>query len=548
VTFPVPSLASAVIDLQALFVKHRYDEAIIFGHAKDGNLHFLLTQGFSDAAEIERYERFMDDCVELVVKKYDGSLKAEHGTGRNMAPFVETEWGSDAYAVMKEVKALVDPDGLLNPGVIINPDPRAHVTNLKSLPEVEDEVDRCIECGFCESHCPSRDLTLTPRQRIVVRREMKRSGNTNGALRDAYEYDALDTCATDGLCAVACPVRIDTGQLTKRLRASGHSAMAHRTAAWTARHFRATGTLVRTSLAAGRRINTLAGRDVMGALTRRARSLTRRSLPAWIEPMPGAASSLPVTDPAHAAAVYFPSCVTRTLGESEGANGAGSTAALFVAVAGRAGLPLHIPADTDRHCCGQPYSSKGFPDAHAIAINDTVAGLWEASRHGEIPIVVDTSPCTYSLRSREGLTPENRDRAARLRILDGVEFFATEVLPKLTIHRRTTSVTLHPVCSLVKMGLAPQLTTIASACSDRVFIPPSTGCCGFAGDRGWLLPELTAAATASAAVEVKATAADGWYSSSRTCEIGMARATGKPYRSWIHLLDWATRESLIPNP
>jgi D-lactate dehydrogenase len=219
-----------------------------------------------------------------------------------------------------------------------------------------------------------------------------------------------------------------------------------------------------------------------------------------------------------------------------------STAAQFVAVAARARLPLYIPADTDRHCCGQPYSSKGFPDAHAIALNATVAGLWDASRHGEIPIVVDTSPCTYSLRSREGLTPENCDRAARLRILDGVEFFATEVLPKLTIHRRAASVTLHPVCSLVKMGLAPQLTTIAAACSDRVFIPPSTGCCGVAGDRGWLLPELTAAATAAPAAEVRATPADGWYSSSRTCEIGMTRATGHTYRSWIHLLDWASRE------
>ena len=73
---------------------------------------------------------------------------------------------------MMRLKALVDPGRPAQPGRLVNHDPHAHVKDLKSLPEVEEEVDRCIECGFCESHCPSRDLTLTPRQRIVVRREM----------------------------------------------------------------------------------------------------------------------------------------------------------------------------------------------------------------------------------------------------------------------------------------------------------------------------------------------------------------------------------------
>jgi D-lactate dehydrogenase len=541
VTFPVPALADAVIDLQALFVKHGYDDAIIFGHAKDGNLHFLLTQGFADRAEIARYERFMDDTVELVVRKYDGSLKAEHGTGRNMAPFVETEWGTDAYVIMKAVKALVDPEGLLNPGVIINPDPKAHVKDLKSLPEVEDEVDRCIECGFCESHCPSRDLTLTPRQRIVVRREMKRNGMRGGPLEDAFAYDAIDTCATDGLCALACPVRIDTGQLTKRLRAAGHSSAARSTAAWTARHFGLTQALARAGLSAGAGMGAVLGRGTVGALSRGARRIVGRALPEWIEPMPSAAPRLPATNGDRPAAVYFPSCVTRTVGAMPGEGEDASTAAAFVAVAARAGRTLQIRSDVEQYCCGQPYSSKGFPEAHAIAINAAVEALWNATRQGEIPVIVDTSPCTYSLKSQEGLSPENKDRHARMRMLDGVEYFAAEILPALTVRRRAASVTLHPVCSLSKMGLTPQLTAIAKACSDRVFIPPSSGCCGFAGDRGWLLPELTASATAAAAAEVRAMPADGWYSSSRTCEIGMTRATGKPYRSWIHLLDWATR-------
>jgi D-lactate dehydrogenase len=542
VAFPVAVLAAAVGDLQALFRRHGYDDAIVFGHARDGNLHFVLSQSFGTGRAVQQYARFMDDVVRLVVERYDGALKAEHGTGRNMAPFVEAEWGPEAYALMAALKSLVDPAGLLNPGVILNPDPRAHLSNLKSLPEVEEEIDRCIECGFCESHCPSRDLTLTPRQRIIVRREMARSPASRAALDEAFAYDGLDTCATDGLCAVACPVRIDTGHLTKRLRASRHSAAAHRAAAWTATHFAATTRIARAALSAGRAAEAVAGARVVARLTGAAARLAGGAAPRWVEPMPRTAPPLPLGRPAAPAAVYFPSCLTRTLGAFDGQHTSPATADAFLAVAARAGLPLRIPDGIEDCCCGTPYSSKGFPDAHAIAVNRAIERLWRASGDGALPVVVDTSPCALALRSRDGLTGANRDRHARMQIVDAVEFFASRVLPALTIARRRERVILHPVCSLVKMGLTPALVAIAGACSDRVFVPPSAGCCGFAGDRGWLVPELTASATAAEAREVAAAAAEGHYSSGRTCEIGMTRATGREYRSWIHLLEEATRE------
>ncbi len=541
VTFPVEALPTAVVELQGLFRRHHYPEGIIFGHAKDGNLHFLITQSFGDAAAIRQYSDFMDDLVELVVKRYDGALKAEHGTGRNMAPFVETEWGEDAYDIMKRIKALADPDGFLNPGVLINPDPRAHVSNLKPLPEVEEEIDRCIECGFCESYCPSRGLTLTPRQRIVVRRAMERPGADVPALRRAFVYDAVETCATDGLCAVGCPVRIDTGQLTKRFRAASHSWMSREIAAWTASHFSITERGVRAALHAGHIASALLGRRAQAALP-------------WLTaplPRPARGSNGGQTGvkqgsdrgqtPVVAAAVYFPSCVSRTIGPLPGETTELSQADAFVTVAARAGVDLRVPADSGGRCCGMPYSSKGFPRAHAIAANATVEKLWEWSSHGELPVVIDTSPCTYSLRSGDGLSVENGERLTKMRILDALEYFPQTVLPSLEVKRRASRVTLHPVCSVVKMGLTPQLTAIARACSDAVFIPPSTGCCGFAGDRGWLVPELTESATRDEAAEVRAAPSDGYYSSSRTCEIGMSRATGFTYRSWIHLVEWATR-------
>ncbi len=205
VAFPIAALADATLDLQALLRRHGYDEAIIFGHALEGNLHFVFTQDFGDQAEIDRYARFMDDVCDLVVKKYDGSLKAEHGTGRNMAPFVEMEWGKEAADLMRTIKRLFDPDNLLNPGVILNDNPAAHLENLKPMPAAEDIVDRCIECGFCEPLCPSHRLTLSPRQRIVSVRELARRAAAGN--RPAASARTTPTWASTPAPAAACARR-----------------------------------------------------------------------------------------------------------------------------------------------------------------------------------------------------------------------------------------------------------------------------------------------------------------------------------------------------
>jgi D-lactate dehydrogenase len=527
IAFPIASLADAVVDLNRLFDKHGYNEGIVFGHAKDGNLHFVITQSFRDADAVARYARLMDDVVELVVRRYDGVLKAEHGTGRNMAPFVEAEWGPEAYALMKSVKELVDPGGLVNPGVIINSDPLAHLKNLKPIPSVEEEVDKCTECGFCEPHCPSRDLTTTPRQRIVVRREIERlrlSGGAGGdlaALEAAFPYDVLDTCATDGLCATACPVSIDTGRLTKRFREARHSAASRRIARWTVKRFALVERLVRLALQAGR----------LGHLFKES-----------IEPIPAPAKSeLPRTRRDGAAAIYFPSCLSRALGALPGEPEAASVPEAFVTVAARAGVALHVPEDVRGSCCGMPYSSKGFAQAHALAANATVARMWDWSSRGELPIVIDTSPCTYAIRLGQDLDNKNRERLSKMQVFDGVEFFADVVLPRLTVTRKAGAVALHPVCSLTKMSLAPKLEVLGRACSDSALVPASAGCCGFAGDRGWLVPELTASATSAEAAEILASGSAELYSSSRTCEIGLTRATGIVARSFIHLIERATR-------
>jgi D-lactate dehydrogenase len=549
VAFPIERLADAAVDLIRLFKEHDYPEAILFGHAKDGNLHFVITQSFNDPAAVDKYKRFIDAVVDLVVKRYDGALKAEHGTGRNMAPFVETEWGPEAKAVMARLKALVDPQGLLNPGVILNADPQAHVKGLKALPAVEEEVDKCIECGYCEPKCPSRELTLTPRQRIVVRREMTRLGLTGedpalkASLQDAYRYMAVDTCAADGLCATACPVSIDTGALTKRLRRLSHSARANALALRIARHFGRVEPMVRLGLRSGHLVQSLLGPGAMAALTRLLRAAAGTATHQWSQEMPRPAKAkLPATAAEGAQAVYFPACISRLMGALPGEPADLSLPEALVALANRAGVPVHIPDDPQGVCCGVPFSSKGYAEAHAHTVNQAVERFWRWSREGRLPVVMDTSPCTYGLKTcRPYLTPGNQARFDRLRILDSIEFVHDQLLPRLAVKRKLGSVVLHPVCSVTKMDLTPKLEAIARACAEEVVVPRDAGCCAFAGDRGFLFPELTASATRHEAEEVCARDFDGHFSSSRTCEVGMTRATGRIYRSYLFMLEAATR-------
>jgi D-lactate dehydrogenase len=542
VVFPVEELAEGVGGLQDLFVEHDYDDAIVFGHAKDGNLHFVLIQAFESAPDVERYDAFMNDLAGLVVGRHGGALKAEHGTGRNMAPFVETEWGSEAFEIMRDVKRLIDPDDLLNPGVIINDDPRAHVTDLKDLPTIEPEVDQCIECGFCESECPSRELTLTPRQRIVVRRAMariRRDDPGSPVLREIeadYVYDGVETCAADGMCATACPVAIDTGTLVKRLRCDSRSTAAHEMAVIAANRFGLVETAARATLRAARFSRAVLGNRSTVGLSRIAGALL--GTPQLNDDLPGPAGPLPSgATRDDAGAVYFPSCVVR-VAETAREN---PLPHALVDVSRRAGVELYLPEGVRGTCCGMAFSSRGYRRAYADAVNHAVESLWTWSDHGRLPVVVDTSPCAHTLKQvRPDLAETNRNRFDELRILDGIEFAHDHLLPRLEAVAPRSAVALHPVCSVVKMNLVEKLRAVARHVADPE-IPIAAGCCGFAGDRGFAVPELTAAATRYEAIEVRSRSYAGYYSSSRTCEIGLTRATDKPYRSFWHLLDEATR-------
>jgi D-lactate dehydrogenase len=519
VCVPPARIAECVRDVQALLGKHGFLPGTA-GHASAGNLHFMLTPVLGDPADRERYDAFITDMIELIVEKYDGSLKAEHGTGRNMAPFVEREWGAKATELMWRIKALCDPDGVLNPGVVLNRDPGIHLKDLQTTPPIEDEATTCVECGFCEPVCPSRWLTTTPRQRIVLRREMARQpagSPVTAALLAEYEYDSLQTCAADGSCKLVCPVGIDTGKMVKEFRAREHGPRSAKAAERVAARWAAVERISRLGLRAP---------GPARAASRAARALLDAELvPELPRDAPPPAPPLPATTRTGAAAVYLPACINRIFGPP--AHVQGSLPEALVRVSARAGMPVWIPDDVAGHCCGVPFGSKGYTAAEEAMRTRTLAALDRWTDGGKLPVVIDANSCTHGLRE------------AQVEVLDAIEW-VQRLLPSLDVRRRAGSVAVHPTCSARHMGLVHRLEEVVTALADEVVIPAAATCCGFAGDRGMLHPELTAAATADEAAELAGRTFDAHVCGNRTCEIGLTEATGKPYASFVHLLDQLT--------
>ena len=547
VCFPPERLAQGARDVQELLAKHGFIPGVA-GHAAHGNLHFTLVADFGDAEGRSRYAAFMTELVELVIKKHDGSLKAEHGTGRNMAPFVVPEWGEKATAMMWLIKKLADPHGILAPDVILTHNQSLHLENLKSFPQIEGVTgsSQCIECGFCEPVCPSRNVTMTPRQRIVVRREMARQKADSAMLarlQQEYQYDGIETCAGDGTCAIPCPIGINTGALIKEFRALENGPTGEAVALRAAQHWQTIERVSRVSLRGAHAFSSVFGVKPLTALAATARSVVSPDLlPAVPGPMPRAAASLPETVRSGAAAVYFCACINRMFGRDPDGPARPSLAATFVALSRRAGKPLWIPPDVAGLCCSTPWKSKAYREGHKYMAQAVAAALWRWSDGGVLPIVVDAASCTLGLSEDVAtlLEGKQREQYESLKIVDSIAW-CRDLLPNLTISRTLRRVAVHPTCSTTHLGLADTLKQIAARLADEIEVPIGTTCCGTAGDRGLLHPELVVSATREVRAVLDARPCDAYVSANRTCEMGLRHATGRPYESFIFLLEELSR-------
>ena len=540
VAFPLDKLADAALELQSLFAKYHYDEAIIFGHSLEGNLHFVFNQDFSDKKEVQRYKAFMDEVIEMTAGKYKGSLKAEHGTGRNMAPFVKYEWGEKAYTMMEEIKNIFDPENILNPGVILNDDKNIHVKNLKPLPQARDIIDKCIECGFCENSCPSRDLTLTPRQRITTYREiakLSRSGkdvHRKNELIESFQYYGEETCATDGLCAIACPVDIDTGKLIKELRADEISNTGESVGKVIGNNLSTLLAIMKVGLNFVHFFHVLFGTKTIEMLAKFKKKLFGKNFPLWNRWMPKAADKLLpeiISESNEKRVVYFPSCISRTMGNPKGSKTDESLTTVTHRLLVKAGYDIVYPKGLDNLCCGMPWLSKGHNEEGNKKSDELIAELISISENGKYPILYDTSPCLQTTKKRIELKGGNS-----LEIYEPVEFISDYLLDELELIKQEKTITVHVTCSSTKMGLTDKFIKVAEACVTDVIIPENVTCCGFAGDRGFNFPELNESALKDLKPQLTESCHEG-YSNSKTCEIGLSYNSGIEYRSIIYLVD-----------
>ena len=541
VAFHIEDLPEATADLQQLLEKHGYPDACIYGHALEGNYHFIINQSFDTREQVAQYESLMNEIKTLVVDKYDGSLKAEHGTGRNMAPFVQYEWGEKAFALMKEIKSLFDPKNLLNPGVIFNDDPHCHIRHFKPMPLTNEHVDKCIECGFCEVNCLTAGFTLSSRQRIVAQREITRIKNIPEQqerlkrLKKQYAYAGNDTCAGDGLCATSCPMNINTGHLTHDLRAEllPQDSIGYQLGMWTANHFAGVKAMLRPVLTLADTAHSIIGTRNMTALAKGLRSVSGNSIPLWTSAMPKAYTPKATGSlKSELKVVYFPSCLNQTMGTAHSSPDHTPLVDKTVALLEKAGYEVIFPSNMNKLCCGTIWESKGMPEIADRKAAELEEALYIATENGRYPVLCDQSPCLYRMRNT----------IKRIKLYEPAEFILTFLCDKLEFTPIKQPVAIHITCSMKKMKLEKQLIALAGLCSEKVLVPEEVGCCGFAGDKGFTHPEVNAYALRKLRPQLEKAGIEVGYSNSRTCEIGLTTNSDIPYLSIVYLVDQCTKQ------
>ena len=588
VAFPIESLPEATVRLQKLIADHGYADACIYGHAFEGNYHFILNQSFAEKAEVDRYAEMMRDVAKLVVEDYDGSLKAEHGTGSNMAPFVRYEWGDKAYEVMRELKAIFDPEGLLNQGVIFNDDPECFIKCLKPLPVLNYDFDsvpdgghylmdpslstaketieqvkranKCIECGFCEVNCMSCGLTLSSRMRIAVQREIRELETTGtdpkrvATLRRQYKYYGDQTCATDGLCSTSCPMKINTGELTHLIRQldMNNSKLGYRVGEFAADHMAGIKSGLRVVLDVAHTAHVTLGSTLM---THVCRTMNKMGMPLWTTAMPkkhrqpkksdltqfiieksiphhqDSDNPLPYnSNSSSLKVVYFPSCINQTMGQSKNGGKIHDLVDEVIQLMAKAGYEVIFPEGMEKMCCGQIWESKGMLDIADRKSAELEAALWKASEQGKYPVLCAQSPCLHRMKKV----------MKKMHLYEPAEFIMKYLVPRLDFHPIDRHIALHLTCSTREMGVDKDMIALARMCSNNVYLPEGVGCCGFAGDRGFTFPEMNKYALRKLRPQIEANHIEVGYSNSRTCEIGLETNTGIPYMSIVYLVNECT--------
>lgn len=507
ICFPISTFAQGIDSITKLFEKFNF-QGIIFGHALSGNVHFIITPNLNDEKESQAFGEFMEAMVDSVIS-LQGSTKAEHGTGRMIAPFVEKEWGAKAYAINRRIKEIFDPHSLINPDVIISDNPQIHTQNLKQSSEVEDFINQCMECGFCEKVCPSRELTLTPRQRIAVRKEIARleallAESTKSTqkpahiqaqleeLKKGYQYFGIDTCATCSMCSLSCPLEIDSGKIASKLSPATKGTFSRFVATQSAKHFSTTLSLAKGGLRIANFSSNIVGKNTLSNLSKK-----MSFLPYIPHSLPRAnAYRLESKDSnaqSQVAIIYFSTCINRSFAPQSSLKDTRALQEVFESLCEKARVSVVYPQNLSNLCCGKAY--KDYPQSAKLKRKEVYRALESSVKElqskgvEQIHIVCDHSACSYELKN--GL----KELDSTLTILDMPECIESTLLPRLHITPLDEDIALYAMCATRKGKWDKSLESIAKTCTNgEVIVHSKTQCCGFAGNKGFICSELNASA------------------------------------------------------
>lgn len=550
ICFPISTFAQGIDSITKLFEKFNF-QGIIFGHALSGNVHFIITPNLNDEKESQAFGEFMEAMVDSVIS-LQGSTKAEHGTGRMIAPFVEKEWGAKAYAINRRIKEIFDPHSLINPDVIISDNPQIHTQNLKQSSEVEDFINQCMECGFCEKVCPSRELTLTPRQRIAVRKEIARleallAESTKSTqkpahiqaqleeLKKGYQYFGIDTCATCSMCSLSCPLEIDSGKIASKLSPAAKGTFSRFVATQSAKHFSTTLSLAKGGLRIANFSSNIVGKNTLSNLSKK-----MSFLPYIPHSLPRAnAYRLESKDSnaqSQVAIIYFSTCINRSFAPQSSLKDTRALQEVFESLCEKARVSVVYPQNLSNLCCGKAY--KDYPQSAKLKRKEVYRALESSVKElqskgvEQIHIVCDHSACSYELKN--GL----KELDSTLTILDMPECIESTLLPRLHITPLDEDIALYAMCATRKGKWDKSLESIAKTCTNgEVIVHSKTQCCGFAGNKGFICSELNASALRELSEFYKDRKLRFGFSSSSTCEIGLNDKTNITWQNLIYLVD-----------
>ncbi len=506
VAVDILKLPSLVKDLKVLFTEYNYNEAAIFGHVLAGNIHFVLTLNLADKEQVILYDEFMHKLADLVAVKYNGSLKAEHGSGRNISPFAIVEWGQKCWDMMWQIKNLFDPKNILNPDVKLTRDNTLHIKNLKKLRSVDDEIDKCMECGFCEPVCPSRNLTLTPRQRNTVARKINSlQGEEKQRWQKDFDYYGVETCATTSLCKTRCPVDIDTGAFILKQKNLHNKAVNHAKEIFIAKQ----------KVKAGNIAGSIVGKSNLMKITKSIHSKFN-SIPIYLDTMPKVQNTKFENTIENATnskkVLLIPACPNKIFAGSYNSEKYPSQLILE-----RLGFSVEYPKNLNNQCCGQMYHSKNNKTQEQIISNK----LLEINYSKYDFVITDNSSCSNFAKDKD------------VEIID-INSLVLVNIDKLSIKKKYKNIALHIDCSTRKQNIDQKYIDTVEKCCDKVVTPERIYCCGFAGDKGLKTPELNASSLENLYTQIKD--CEIGVSFNRSCQIGLSHHGRIEYISFVELL------------